>query len=410
MSIRSKKQTVDNIIPRTVVIRGAKILQYVAYAGTCRGKPVRFTSTDRDDVLRRVNEFYENYKELGDCATVLSPSQIYDSEEAYKILSKAHVSSSLGALARRYVEDLSRKGLASASGITILDAYKQFVSRIDRKVQYKQFASVENRVGGWMASLDSSRNLTTVSAKDVEEYIKRFENPKTYNNNLTYINTFLNWCAAKERGFIVENPAKGITCRRIAWKEPKYMMSDDVEKLVRAVEKKGNMRLLAVFVLSFFCGMRTEEIMRLACEDEGGNINLDDNIVRVSMPKGYQKGTAPRAFPMQPNALAWFRAYGLDKAFFLKDGEHVAAGCINRTIPRIAKAEGIVFPHNAGRHTFITMHVAAYGEPQKTEYLCGTSAAMRARNYMGLAPRKEGERYFQIMPLTASPAPSVVTA
>ncbi|MDA3923699.1 MAG: hypothetical protein PF904_03255 [Kiritimatiellae bacterium] len=63
-----------------------------------------------------------------------------------------------------------------------------------------------------------------------------------------------------------------------------------------------------------------------------------------------------------------------------------------------AKKLKIKLPRNAGRHTFITMHVAAYERPEMTDNMTGTSSQMRSNHYQGLTTKKEGEKYFSIMP------------
>ena len=44
------------------------------------------------------------------------------------------------------------------------------------------------------------------------------------------------------------------------------------------------------------------------------------------------------------------------------------------------------------------MHVAAFGDPRRTEILVGTSASMRVNHYMGLATQAQGQAYFAIRP------------
>ena len=74
-------------------------------------------------------------------------------------------------------------------------------------------------------------------------------------------------------------------------------------------------------------------------------------------------------------------------------------------IYNLARAHGIPMFQNCGRHTFITYHVAAYNVPAKTTAMCGTSDKMRAENYCGLvSDRRDGERYFAILPSLAAKA------
>ena len=76
-------------------------------------------------------------------------------------------------------------------------------------------------------------------------------------------------------------------------------------------------------------------------------------------------------------------------------------------IYKLARKNKIPVFQNCGRHTFITYHVAAFGDPAKTQAIVGTSAKMRAENYCGLASKANGEAYFKIMPTGTADAETV---
>jgi hypothetical protein len=65
---------------------------------------------------------------------------------------------------------------------------------------------------------------------------------------------------------------------------------------------------------------------------------------------------------------------------------------------KLAKDNNIPVFGNCGRHTFITYHVAAYGNPAITQAMVGTGGKMMANNYRGLATKKDGEAFFNILP------------
>ena len=114
----------------------------------------------------------------------------------------------------------------------------------------------------------------------------------------------------------------------------------------------------------------------------------------IRKPKGWTKGITPRSFPIQGNALAWMKSFPFEDSV-RRIGDHCADD-----VKEIAGKLKIAMPKNAGRHTFITMHVAAFGNPTNTDAIVGTSARMRVSNYCGLVSKKSGEEYFAIMPAT----------
>ena len=154
------------------------------------------------------------------------------------------------------------------------------------------------------------------------------------------------------------------------------------------------------FALSFFNGIRSDEIMRLRNKD----VNLEEGWIRVAKPKGFQHGMAPRLFQMMPTTMAWLNAFHQgdgdpEKPFIRK--------FVNPSYPRgylriLSKKAGttLELPDNAGRHSFITMHVALENNFAKTESIAGTGRDMREHNYMGLATKKQAEAYFAVTPET----------
>ena len=78
----------------------------------------------------------------------------------------------------------------------------------------------------------------------IDEWLKKkcANSPKTFNNHLTYIKTFFNWCIKRPRVWITENPIEGMDKKRIAYKEPEYMAPGDVERVFRELEKMKSTR------------------------------------------------------------------------------------------------------------------------------------------------------------------------
>ena len=76
-------------------------------------------------------------------------------------------------------------------------------------------------------------------------------------------------------------------------------------------------------------------------------------------------------------------------------------------IYKLARKNNIPVFQNCIRHTFVTYHVSAFGDPAKTQAIVGTSARYRAENYCGLASKANGEAYFKIMPTGTADAETV---
>jgi integrase len=241
----------------------------------------------------------------------------------------------------------------------------------------------------------------------VKDYLdRRFGtmSPKTYNGTLGDIKSFFNWCKRKDVGYCADNPAADIRAKPEVYEEPEFVTADTVRSVFRTLTGAGQPERMAPFIrffaLSFFNGIRTDEIMRIRCKD----VNLEEGWIRVARPKGFQHGMAPRLFQMMPATKAWLSAHAREAG---NPDDLYIDGFVNPSYPRqvlreLAKKNGetIELPDNAGRHSFITMHVALENNFSKTESIAGTSRDMRENHYMGLATKQQAEDYFAVTPET----------
>lgn len=387
------------IVERAVKVRvrkdrnGADHTDYEAYLGVdpFTHKPVRLTRTDRDGLAKAIRDFYERHRAGGDAAVRLTANQALDAKTALDILASSGKTETLTELARMFVDGRTRAVVTHDKRVA--DAYEEYLAAKPDGVNKEKTRST---VGRWASEM-CDKNLRSVTAKDIYEYLERHFSkhaPKTYNSHLQYIHTFLNWCCKDERGYLAANPAKSLAYKEEPWEEPEYMKPADVEKLFRLLEAEKDKRpeLLAYAVANFMCGSRAAEVVRMGELDDAAKINLEDETIRIAKGKGFQRGRRPRAFHINPTALAWMKSFDFCAALKRVTKE------TQKEIYCLARANGVPVFQNCGRHTFITYHVAAYGDPAKTQAMVGTSEKMRADNYCGLASKADGEAYFRIMP------------
>lgn len=399
MKFKTRREALASVKERKRVVGGKKVVSYDAYLGT---DPItksvkRMYDSDRQRLVQRIEEFYSALDHHGDIGSLLTPAQIIDARAAYDLLDGAKMNTTLREAIHLFI-DHAREA-AEISSKPLGEAYDEYLSSFG-PLQYKHIASVKYRVGKWAAAYGLDKPVSEVRAADIVSFLdrKHASSPKTWNNCLVYIRSFLSWCCASMRGYAVRNVLADVKTKSIEWKEPEYVTPDVMERIVRILEGDvaEHPERLAYIVLNAFCGIRREEIIRMAKMPDAARVSLVDETIRIGKPKGYQKGIRPRAFHIPANALAWMKSF--DFAWGLaRVNPHTSD-----RISAVAKDNGIRYVHNAGRHSFITMHCAAYGDPAKTEAIVGTSSAMRAAHYMGLASKAEGEAYFSIFPTDRS--------
>ena len=395
MSYRQKKEVEASIKRREHTVKGKVYVGYEAYFGTnpFSKKPVRIMKGTEEELKKAIKDFYLRHQSGGDAAVRLTAVQALDAKNAIDELSAAGEDISLTEAVRAYLGGSVRVS-GDASAITIGEAWNEFYNSKpegDDKLKHRYSS------GKFVQAYGADRKLALVTAKEVADYLEKNYGalkPKTYNSHLLSIKTFFNWCTKGKQKYIPASPIKEIEFKAEPWEEPKYMKPADVEKLFRVLEdeKEAHPEYLAQAIVGFFCGTRAVEIRRMAMIEGAAKIHLDDETIRIAMGKGFQRGKMPRAFQIEPTAMAWIKSFD-----FLNALKRVSKKTITE-IYRLARKHKVTVFQNCIRHTFITYHVAAYGDPAKTQAMVGTSARYRAMNYCGLASKADGEAYFRILP------------
>jgi integrase len=403
MAIIEKKAVLKSIRRCERMKGGKPYLSFEIYFGTDgHGNKIRETRSTEADAKLRVEEFFRTYKKVGDAATLLTAAEMHDASEALKLLAEAGIKSTITDAIRKFVGSQTVAG-GVIHQRTLLDAYDEYYAAIP-EIQRLHRKSVVARIRPWVTHTGPSRMMDSVTSREVAEYLKdKRKSLKTYNNCLSYIKTFLNWGTKSERRYLAASPLEDMKKERLAYSEPEFMPADDLDRLLRAVEARKDARhLIPYLVLSYFCGVRREEIARLCANPR--DLLLDEESIRISQPKGWTQGIAPRIFKLQTNALAWLKAY--------YDGKKLCksnSACMYH-IDAVAKKIGVTtLGRNTGRHSFITYHVAAFSNPAMTDAITGTSSRMRSAHYQGLATKSAADAFFAIMPTVKGVAQSPAT-
>lgn len=211
---------------------------------------------------------------------------------------------------------------------------------------------------------------------------------KTYNNRRGIVSNFLKF--SFQRGWIKENPIAKVPHHRIRRKRGAVatLSAAKAAELMAAVEALDGGRFVPFFALCLFAGirpcLRTGEILRLKPED----VNLETGFIFVSAD--VSKVREPRKVTIQPNLLAWLKAYPPtdERPIVPKNLQHVRA--------RIAKAHGL--SHDIMRHTFISMFVAKFRSIGEAAIQAGNSEAIIRKHYLDMKSQTEAEEFFGIMP------------
>lgn len=412
MSYRTKKEVLDSIRKHETNKNGkCKYVMYEAYFGIdpFTKKPVRKYSRSRADLEKKIEEHFSTFTRSGEVGVSLSRFQAMDAMMALDILARANSQATLVDTVRAFLSHEQEKINASKYSITLGEAYDRFYASLaGRSSGYKK--DIRVRVGRLVQDFGADTLATSITAAKVKEILMErlydANNPKTwktYNNYLGNIKTFFTWCAAVEQNLIPDDPLSGMKKLELPYRQPEYMKTVEVEKLFRLLayrvaNQKGTRSDkfadadLADAILSFFCGMRQEEIERVCEGEDSVAINLTEGYIIVKKCKGWTRGIKPRTFQIPSQALAWMKSFDFMTAVMKKNRfrRHLKKECVEANIK---------LTENAGRHTFITMHTAAYHNESALSAIAGNTEDVRSRNYDGVEITTEGRAYFSILPL-----------
>lgn len=404
VTLKSKKQALDSIVERR---RKSGAVMYDCYLGVnpMTKKKERMFSSSKDDLIERIKEFYRPIEKAGVMCAVLTPMQLVDAKAAYDALALAGLSHTLLDCAKALIkQDAAERGMDRK---TVGEAYDEYYAYAE-SLSSNNAKTVRSRTGRWVEKHGAERMLAEITSGDVTEYLDTefaTMSKVTYNGHLQYINMFLNWCIEKPRAYIAENPLEGIKGKRVAYREPKCIDVAHAKLMFAALEgmRDTNPEYIAYAALSFFCGIRREEILRMAGKTEendsndgpAARIDMEYRSITILKPKGFMNGIKPRTFMMPDAAHAWLSSLpNVDEAIS-RIGEHTVDG-----IYKVARARGAVIPKNCGRHSFITYHVCAYQNFAKTLLIVGhLDQNTSEEHYRALKPnQQEGLDYFAILP------------
>jgi len=243
----------------------------------------------------------------------------------------------------------------------------------------------------------ADRLVSSIETKDIREWLQRLPlAAKTRNKHRGYARQIFS--LGVDYGHCTTNPAIGVKKFRERSNEENgeisILSAEDTKKLFQAADPK----VTPFLVLNFFCGIRRSTVERLDWSD----VSIAQKHVIVPRYKG--KNQKRYRVTLPDNALEWLKPMAQAEGSFLAPSRALqSAGKPSKRRTReliVAAAEsaGVDLPDNAGRHTFISMHVAYHESIEKTALEADTSAEIIKSNYLDIVTREEAESFWAIYP------------
>jgi integrase len=176
--------------------------------------------------------------------------------------------------------------------------------------------------------------------------------------------------------------------------EVSVLTAADTQKLFQAAAPE----VIPYLTLSYFAGIRRATLEKL----DWSNVKFDEK--RAIVPRYKGKNDRRYRVTLSDNAIEWLRPHVCESGSLLaisratntrgkpsKDRTH-------RLIAEAATKAGVSIPDNAGRHTFISMHVAHHESIDKTALEADNTAAVVKKDYLDIVTREEATKFWAIMP------------
>ena len=217
---------------------------------------------------------------------------------------------------------------------------------------------------------------------------------RSFNNYLAVATTFFRW--ATKQGYL---PSGWKEIESIEWvnddddKQVTTLNAEEVTTLLAACSKsipRHPTERVAEFqrfiAIGAFAGLRTTEILAL----DWSRVGVDNGkYIDVWSPK--VKGR--RLVPMQENLKAWLNGHPTTGPVW-PETERSLMKCRGA----IVKAAGIVWPHNALRHSYISYRVAETSNVAQTALEAGNSPEMVFHHYRALKTPEQAKAWFAVTP------------
>jgi site-specific recombinase XerD len=216
-------------------------------------------------------------------------------------------------------------------------------------------------------------SIESIGPLDIAEF-KRYlqklgQKPATINRALTTLSTFFDW--AVEQGLIENNPASNVKYLKEVDTAPKSLSRREQLALMRAVNKGGKIRDIAIITLLLHTGVRVSELCHLDTDD----VVIKERSGSVTVTgKGNKQRVIPLNVTVRSALTNWLKVRGNEPGplFISQLGGRISPRSVERIVKKYAYHAHLdgVTPHVL-RHTFCKSLIDAGESIDRVALLAG---------------------------------------
>lgn len=220
-----------------------------------------------------------------------------------------------------------------------------------------------------------------ITTQKLTEYIRSRGGPATQRYYRAILSGVFN--SAIRAGVMTANPATPVRIGKATPVPPEIFTVDQAAHWLACVALEAP-TLLAGVVLGMFGGLRAAEVARLDWRE----IKLARGFVEITA--GKSKTRTRRLVDILPNLAEWLQPLE-------QDAGPVWPHTPDRAKDRAVAAYGQRLPKNGARHSFVSYHLALFGDVALTEMQAGHDREILFGHYRELVTKEEAEEYFTIV-------------
>jgi integrase len=343
---------------------------------TPNGKRQRFFFSTKQEALNFCEEQRIRLKNHGtvgmsslSVTELAQASSAFDQLKAYKVPLNEVVS-----------DWISRRQAAAAS-IQFEAAMDAFMARDARSVSYsRSLRQTRNRLQSLHKKL-----LSTITPEHLERAMDGM--PASVRNfTIRILGGLFNF--GIKRGYCTENPCKRLELTRIDRAEIEIYTPAEVAAIFAAAEKH-NPQLIPFLAVSFFCGLRLAEVLRL----DWSAIDLHENFVRLQA--AITKKRQARHIDFAENCKAWLAPHTTDAGPVVPFTPDV----LRKRLAALGERHKVLTIKHGARHSFASYWLAKFGDiNQLCRFLGHDDPETTFKHYAKAATKREAEKFWAIMP------------
>jgi hypothetical protein len=235
-----------------------------------------------------------------------------------------------------------------------------------------------------VTSTDVVRFLQSIRTKDGQAAASR----KTWNNYRADLHAFFAWTANRQRRWLRENPVTAVDKFKDGRGVPTSLNVKQARLLMDYVASYEGGKMIKFFALALFAGLRTGpdgELYKLARdEDRAKLIDLARGVIHVQ--PAISKTHQYRQVIIRPNLKQWLT----------KDEGEILPINYDRMLKHIRAKFHL--GHDVLRHTFFSMHIAAFKSVGEAAIEGGNTESVVKRHYLNLSSYTEGKDFWALAP------------